>query len=562
MRKNRQPDLEAIDKDFQDFLKRKPKEDNTKDAKATLRMKKLENLFEAAGDEHYSPDKYTAESIFLYHFVNWEMEEDFPSIARFYLERRYRAFPTFERTIYLPDDITSVGPAQTWIRKILNILFSDYKSGGELARELLFSLFKTYYPKEYKQLKRFRQISASELNALANDEKNEFSVSRLALFLCMCDVMRIRMERSCLLLYEMLSEVYDDYAFEEEEPPLFVSHQGEEYEAARQAVEGFLAPVRPPYYRAKELRRYNDTDQFIEKVFLHCNMRSDFDLLCNGDFRIPMERSFVTTWLLLKKTFPKKEISFEDLQFYDRLRVTVEALCDGFWHLDEMLDNSLVKEESYGEEDTMLFRPEKIRDDFDSSPASPPVPVLTPIVEKEPADHEAELLAQIESLQVQLRRAQQEKKQMGMQLAEMRDKLQQYSTLEKELDEARDELISLRDHVYRSTQGAEPTPHVSAQNMEKALSKKRIVIIGGHENWVYKLRNMFPAWSFISPKVSGSIDPKLTLGADHVYFFTDTISHSTYHRFLANLRESRIPFGYIHSINIERNIRQIYEDCC
>ena len=40
-------------------------------------------------------------------------------------------------------------------------------------------------------------------------------------------------------------------------------------------------------------------------------------------------------------------------------------------------------------------------------------------------------------------------------------------------------------------------------------------------------------------------------------FFSDTISHSTYYRYLNVLRERKINFGYIHGVNIENNINNL-----
>ena len=48
--------------------------------------------------------------------------------------------------------------------------------------------------------------------------------------------------------------------------------------------------------------------------------------------------------------------------------------------------------------------------------------------------------------------------------------------------------------------------------------------------------------------------------ADKVYFFTDTISHSTYYRYVNVCREHKVPFGYIHGVNTDTNVRQIYRE--
>lgn len=88
----------------------------------------------------------------------------------------------------------------------------------------------------------------------------------------------------------------------------------------------------------------------------------------------------------------------------------------------------------------------------------------------------------------------------------------------------------------------------------------RIVIVGGHSNWLSKMKKEFPNWIFVNPKASGTTDVSIVDKADYVYFFTDTISHSKYHQFMNVIRERKINCGYIHGVNIEKNIRDIYVD--
>ena len=56
------------------------------------------------------------------------------------------------------------------------------------------------------------------------------------------------------------------------------------------------------------------------------------------------------------------------------------------------------------------------------------------------------------------------------------------------------------------------------------------------------------------------MDGSILSHADYIYFFTDFISHSTYQKMLRVVRNQNLPFGYIHTINIPANIRQIYLD--
>ena len=62
------------------------------------------------------------------------------------------------------------------------------------------------------------------------------------------------------------------------------------------------------------------------------------------------------------------------------------------------------------------------------------------------------------------------------------------------------------------------------------------------------------------PGVSGAIESSVVHNADYVYFFTDILTHSTYNRYIKELRKRKISFGYIHSVNIDANICKIYRD--
>ena len=42
--------------------------------------------------------------------------------------------------------------------------------------------------------------------------------------------------------------------------------------------------------------------------------------------------------------------------------------------------------------------------------------------------------------------------------------------------------------------------------------------------------------------------------------YGDTISHSTYYRYLNILRERKISFGYIHGVNMENGIKKLYRE--
>ena len=132
--------------------------------------------------------------------------------------------------------------------------------------------------------------------------------------------------------------------------------------------------------------------------------------------------------------------------------------------------------------------------------------------------------------------------------------------LRDQLDTQQKELTALRDHVYNLTEEDEAGETVSAQEMKDYLKTLRIIIIGGHKNWRQKMKQEFPDWTYIDASVSGTMETSVVDKADHVYFFTDTISHSTYFKYMNVVKEHNVDFGYIHGVNIENNMRQMYRE--
>ena len=132
--------------------------------------------------------------------------------------------------------------------------------------------------------------------------------------------------------------------------------------------------------------------------------------------------------------------------------------------------------------------------------------------------------------------------------------------LKDQLDTQQKELTALRNHVYNLTEEDEVKDTVSAEERKKSLSPLRIIIVGGHKNWRQKMKQEFPDWTYIDATVSGTMETSVVDKADHVYFFTDTISHSTYFKYMNVVKERGVDFGYIHGVNIENNMRQMYRE--
>lgn len=133
--------------------------------------------------------------------------------------------------------------------------------------------------------------------------------------------------------------------------------------------------------------------------------------------------------------------------------------------------------------------------------------------------------------------------------------------LKKELDIAAKQMtVNVESEAELTDVSKECLPEPSSEEMIRLIKDRKIMIIGGHENWVYKLRNMFPKWTYLSPKEQGTIPVSVVSGTEVIYFFSNHICHPQYNRFLNAARVKNIPVKYISKVNVNDNIRQIYSD--
>ena len=124
----------------------------------------------------------------------------------------------------------------------------------------------------------------------------------------------------------------------------------------------------------------------------------------------------------------------------------------------------------------------------------------------------------------------------------------------------REELIALRNHLYRLSDADLESAKESLDEMKTFISGRKIAIIGVHTNWINKLKKEFPQWKFLDANISRLNEATVLNGMERLYFFTNYLSHGTYGIYISKVREKNIPFGYLHSVNMDAVIRQIYED--
>ena len=218
----------------------------------------------------------------------------------------------------------------------------------------------------------------------------------------------------------------------------------------------------------------------------------------------------------------------------------------------------------YYEEYPPLFKAEEVM-----RGKSEPAKQIRPVKNKTPAENEhpdspkykeETLIADIDALHRKIHEQEGNIKVLRGEIAEYRKLAEENRKLKEQLDSDHKELTALREHVYSLTEDDEAVSTVSVDEMKEYLNHLKVIIVGGHSNWRQKMKQEFKDWVYIEPTVSGTLEASVVDKADYVYFFTDTISHSTYFKYMNVVKEHGVDFGYIHGVNIDNTIRKMYRE--
>ena len=503
-------------------------------------------------DERLSPDTFGSERIFLDFFIIDEMEDDFPLIARDFLLHEYNNLENHEDVEYLDVERGCDYPGRVFNRFVLNLMMNAVNSGSDYAKALFRNLYKTYYKREYNSLKKFNAISDSELLSLAKpDEKNQSYFTNLARILFIARISDIRINRDCNYIYECLNEIskgmdaWGSYSFTEA--------TGESCKECQREIE--------EKYDVNKLYELDaKASKFLGNSLKWAGYDPNYVDICD-DYEMGLVERLGFALSVFKKTFPGREYTEEDIVLYGTILHTARALtCNADWLADQL------GVMAYGEKYTDFydkfpsqFRP--VDKAMNSSGAGNKEKKIAKLKDSEkPQYREETLIAELDALRRKIHKLESDNENLREGVADRKKQTEDNREMRDQLDAANRELAALRSYVYNLTEEEQPESKVSLEDMTESIGKLRVVIIGGHTNWVNKLKNRFPGWVFVSPDASGTPDVDIVDKADHVYFFSKTISHSAYYRFLNVIRERKVSFGYIQGVNIDKNTRQIYKD--
>lgn len=511
-----------------------------------------------------APDTTGADYFFLDEFITRDMELDFIAIEQDFLKHCSGRLQEFNNAgWYGENECWENEPEYALKKKMLRLMYNGAKLNDPYCVELIKYLYKLYHKKEYNQLKRFRVISVDEIFSLSEDEWGKSSYGSMGRVLGMCRFMGIGQEDSCSILYLLLEQKRKEWIQDSENQREYLTFEDGVFEECVQQIEAWSAECED----IKDFRKFRkvhhafwETDEFVGMCFRHMGYREDYASLCMK-YNRGLSLQMAKTLAILRTINPKRDYTFEEVQRYTVLYNTVSALTDVADDFDIQLGYLTGEELEECEKEDILFRPENIvvRQSADKQKAvSKAIANVAPVSMGRAS--EDDYLKEIAALRARINKLEQENSGLQVQYRQMKKTQDEAEKLIRKYQSDREELIALREFAYKSELSFSEIKEETLEDMKKAIADANIVIIGGHINWINKLRKQFPNWLFILSETYKTVDGKMLDGKDKVYFFTDHISHVTYGKFIAAVRERKIPFGYLGSLNIEQMIRHIYED--
>lgn len=129
----------------------------------------------------------------------------------------------------------------------------------------------------------------------------------------------------------------------------------------------------------------------------------------------------------------------------------------------------------------------------------------------------------------------------------------------EKLNKDKKEINSLREYIFNNSIEENPNTinELDIDYIINQLNELDIVVIGGNQNWINKIKEVLPNWIYI-PADSINFDIKL-LKNKYILFNTDYVSHSMYYRIIENINKAKQFNFFSGSTNIDLSIKKIYD---
>lgn len=146
-------------------------------------------------------------------------------------------------------------------------------------------------------------------------------------------------------------------------------------------------------------------------------------------------------------------------------------------------------------------------------------------------------------------------KEAEVQLTKKDKELQRANKANEELKSKQESLYAMEQFIFQLEDELPVVSQAEQQKIEEILKSKDIVVVGGHESWVEKMKERFPSFSYLT--VEGATNRALKgMKFDYLVFNVQKNSHGAYYRLKEVVSASK--FIYVNKANIERCIHEIY----
>ena len=454
---------------------------------------------------------------------------------------------------------------------LINLLINGLEAGNEFIKHLIVMLYRTYYPKLYKQYKRFSEADWNFVNSFLSrpdidiDPQAEEEAAHelmLALLVALADDKKL------------LPEAYGYFTFAE----YLDLHQTEEENEKKKQIRN------KKYIDTIEsmLKWLYDEESILSKELDHFLNLTD---IMDDDGTSLLIRQYVDQLMYMPEyrqlfiSLLYRTIEAASLEFPGKERPSQKRLAGAFiiniFLLNSRFENSKLNHElgyicglnSYeGIKYSFTKYDEKKLKKHNTVPKDKIISKLDELVRQSPRDSVPED-KKIQELEQELSQIKQGNKSNERRMKNLRldyEKVKdENDLLRKELEAVKSEHfenIKMREYLYGLTEADDLSEQEEDLKEEiQALRQSRIVIIGGHDNWTNKLRRIFPDWDYIATENYSTQTAAILNKADGVFFFTEYLSHKAYYKYLYYLRDHNLNFGYLHSVNIERTIKEIWK---
>lgn len=440
---------------------------------------------------------------------------------------------------------------------------------NDFCKKQLLYLYRTYYKKEYNQIKRFSEITLKDILSILGDT-NAGSIARI---IVMARFMgkTVRPEYPDGRLLQLMHKDFTEHTMAEQydfyEPVILEEsldesrdHMREAHDMAKKymkkyksAIEELKVPTSKLMFRYFALRerkelswiadRWREDNGIVEKYIGYAIALAMSDPEYDYDF--------LNKDILMSQSDRENEGCIAEMMFMAfTCYLSNELLCA---QVAETLDTSFL----FSTEPDVEVHYKGIETTAEDSKESDDKTENEQEI-KQNEELVSDLEAEIKALKSKIKLQETEISSLREENKKVKD-LQE--ALEKEKQENADdkkELAALRTFVHELDDENNESSRTSIDEMKRLLSSKKVTIIGGHQNLVNYLKQEFPDWTYTATEVRSDIPLSKLLNQDITIFCAEHICHAFYYKYLHMVRKNDLKIGYIQGSNVEQIITQIY----